>query len=74
MPFVCISIIGIGLIFDIKVRLNNTIWCVRDGGEWSGCDDGSKPKDLIKAVNRLYKDSDGNSENSDYSENAIKEL
>lgn len=54
--------------------MNNTVWCVRDGGEWTGCDDGSKPKDLIKAVKKLYKESGEDSEKSDDVENARKEL
>lgn len=36
------------------VRLNDEKRCIRDGGEWKDCDDGSKPKDLINDINKLY--------------------
>ena len=39
------------------MRLNNTVWCIRDGGEWKDCDDGSKPKNLVKAIEKLYNNS-----------------
>ena len=51
--------------FHAQVRLNNKIWCIRDGGEWKGCSDGSKPKDLIKAVNKLYNNSNSDNGSDD---------
>ncbi|KAF1990886.1 hypothetical protein K402DRAFT_389788 [Aulographum hederae CBS 113979] len=38
------------------VRVQENIWCIRDGGEWKECDGGSSPKDLVKEVEKLYKD------------------
>lgn len=32
------------------IRLNNETWCVRDGGKWKDCKNGSTPQDLVKAV------------------------
>ena len=50
------------------MRLNNSVWCVRDGGEWKGCDDGSKPKDLVKAIKKLY------DESSEETDDMVREL
>lgn len=41
------------------VRLNNKERCIRDGGEWTDCDEGSTPKDLIRDINRLYDEAKG---------------
>ena len=37
------------------VRLGNEFRCIRDGGEWTDCEDGSRPKDLIADIEKLYK-------------------
>ncbi|KAF2129369.1 hypothetical protein P153DRAFT_366766 [Dothidotthia symphoricarpi CBS 119687] len=48
---------------DVKtsctVRLNDKVRCVYDGGEWKDCDDGSKPEDLVKDIERLYDEAQG---------------
>lgn len=38
----------------VKVRVNEKIWCIRDGGEWKQCSDGSSPRDLISTINKEY--------------------
>ncbi|KAL8817757.1 MAG: hypothetical protein Q9223_003466 [Gallowayella weberi] len=38
------------------VRLDDRIWCVRDGGEWKDCPGGSNTEDLVEEVERLYED------------------
>lgn len=37
------------------VRLNNKFRCIRDGGEWVNCEDGSEPGDLVRDIEALYK-------------------
>ena len=37
------------------VRVNDEIWCIRDGAKWKDCPQGSKPMDLVSQVERLYK-------------------
>jgi len=37
------------------VRLNGKVRCIRDGGVWKECEDGSSVKDLVADVNELYK-------------------
>jgi len=32
------------------VRLDGEVRCIRDGGEWSDCEGGSKPVDLVRDV------------------------
>jgi hypothetical protein len=44
------------------VRLNNEVRCIRDGGEWTDCENGSEPADLIKEINELYKQGQGYSD------------
>lgn len=36
------------------VRVDNQIWCVRDGGQWKDCPGGSEVNNLVKEVERLY--------------------
>ena len=36
------------------VRVNDRIWCVRDGGVWKDCPGGSGVGSLVKEVERLY--------------------
>ena len=43
-----------GVVKSCTVRLAGEIWCVRDGGEWKGCEQGHEPKDLIDAVGKLF--------------------
>jgi hypothetical protein len=39
------------------VRLDQQIYCVRDGGEWKECPNGAGVNDLVIAVEKLYKSS-----------------
>ncbi|KAI5363016.1 putative gamma interferon inducible lysosomal thiol reductase GILT [Septoria linicola] len=32
------------------IRLNNKVRCIRDGGEWTDCEGGSKPSDLVQDI------------------------
>lgn len=43
-----------GVKLSCTVRVDEKIWCIRDGGEWAGCAQGSRPDDLVKAVEKLY--------------------
>ncbi|KAK8231624.1 hypothetical protein HDK77DRAFT_67825 [Phyllosticta capitalensis] len=36
------------------IRLNNKIRCIRDGGEWKDCPDGSDKESLVRDINALY--------------------
>ncbi|KAL9580356.1 MAG: hypothetical protein Q9203_006335 [Teloschistes exilis] len=36
------------------VRVDNKIWCVRDGGQWKDCPGGSDVNSLVQEVKRLY--------------------
>ena len=46
-----------GVTTSCTVRLDNKIWCVRDGGQWKECPNGSEVKDLVHAVNKRYEGS-----------------
>ena len=39
-----------GVTKSCTVRLNGTVRCVRDGGEWTDCDGGSEAKDLVADI------------------------
>jgi hypothetical protein len=41
-----------GVTTSCTVRLNDKIYCVRDGGEWKDCPQGHKPEDLILAIKK----------------------
>ncbi|KAF2148976.1 hypothetical protein K461DRAFT_297450 [Myriangium duriaei CBS 260.36] len=36
------------------VRLDDKVWCVRDDGEWKDCPGGTKVKDLVGEVKKLW--------------------
>lgn len=40
--------------YSCTVRLNDTVRCIRDNGEWKDCDGGSSVEDLVKDVERIY--------------------
>ncbi|KAJ5102032.1 Gamma interferon inducible lysosomal thiol reductase GILT [Penicillium alfredii] len=49
----------LGVKISCTVRLDETVWCVRDGGEWTDCakdGEGSKPLVLIDEVKKLWKE------------------
>lgn len=43
-----------GVTKSCTVRLDDEIFCVRDGGEWKDCPGGNKAEDLVKAVEKQY--------------------
>lgn len=43
-----------GVTKSCTVRVDNKIWCVRDGGEWRDCKNSSDAKSLVEEVKRLY--------------------
>lgn len=43
-----------GVINSCTVRLNEEIYCIRDGGKWRDCPNGPGVNDLIIAVEKLY--------------------
>lgn len=43
-----------GAEYSCTVRLNDKLRCIRDGGEWVDCEDGSEPGDLVRDVEALY--------------------
>lgn len=43
-----------GVTKSCTVRLNEEIYCIRDGGEWKDCPNGPGVNDLIIAVEKLY--------------------
>lgn len=49
----------LGVTTSCTVRLDEKVWCVRDGGEWKDCvrnGEGSKVSVLAEEVERLYKE------------------
>jgi len=46
-----------GVTKSCTVRLNNEIYCVRDGAEWKDCPHGPGVNDLVIAVEKLYQSS-----------------
>lgn len=50
---------GLNVTKSCTVRLDNKIRCIVDGGKFTDCDGGSKPQDLIKDIDNLYKESRG---------------
>ncbi|KAK4226172.1 hypothetical protein QBC38DRAFT_456488 [Podospora fimiseda] len=43
-----------GVTKSCTVRLNNEIYCIRDGAQWTDCPAGAKPNDLVIAIEKLY--------------------
>jgi hypothetical protein len=49
----------LGVRTSCTVRLDESVWCVRDGGEWKDCaqnGDGANPQTLIDQVNKLWEE------------------
>lgn len=44
-----------GVTKSCTVRLNEEIYCVRDGGKWTDCPHGAEVNDLVLAVEKLYR-------------------
>lgn len=49
----------LGVSTSCTVRLDNKTRCVRDGGKWRDCEDGSKPEDLVRDIEKLYDEAKG---------------
>jgi len=47
--------IDAGVTKSCTVRLNEDIYCIRDGGKWKDCPNGSGVNDLVIAIERLYR-------------------
>ncbi|EPS32729.1 hypothetical protein PDE_07689 [Penicillium oxalicum 114-2] len=48
---------SLGIKTSCTVRLDESVWCVRDNGEWKDCaedGEGSDPRVLVDAVNKLW--------------------
>lgn len=43
-----------GVTKSCTVRVDNKMWCIRDGGEWKDCEHGSDVRSLVKEVKKLY--------------------
>lgn len=44
----------VGVKTSCTVRVDEKVWCVRDGGEWKDCYNGSGVSTLVEEVERLY--------------------
>jgi hypothetical protein len=49
----------LGVTKSCTVRVNEQIWCIRDGGEWKDCEHGSDPEILVREINDLYRAAHG---------------
>lgn len=49
----------VGVTTSCTVRLDDKVRCVADGGKFKDCPDGDKPEDLIRDIERLYKEAQG---------------
>ena len=47
-----------GVTKSCTVRLNEEIYCVRHGGEWTDCPNGPGINDLVIAIEKLYRSSE----------------
>lgn len=45
----------VGVTRSCTVRLDEKIWCIRDGGQWKDCPNGSSVSRLVDEVERLWK-------------------
>lgn len=46
--------IDAGVTASCTVRLNEEIYCIRDGGEWRDCPSGAGVNDLVIAIEKQY--------------------
>lgn len=44
----------VGVTKSCTVRLDETVWCIRDGGEWKDCAHGSDVSTFVEEVERLW--------------------
>ncbi|KAL9601051.1 MAG: hypothetical protein Q9219_002760 [cf. Caloplaca sp. 3 TL-2023] len=43
-----------GVTKSCTVRVDNTMWCIRDGAQWKNCEGGSDVESLVKEIEKLY--------------------
>jgi hypothetical protein len=48
-----------GVTKSCTVRVNEKIWCIRDGAKWKDCDGGADPKQLVAHIKKLYEETNG---------------
>lgn len=46
----------VGVTKSCTVRLDETIWCIRDNGQWKDCAHGSDVSTFVQEVERLWKE------------------
>ena len=46
----------VGVTKSCTVRLDETVWCIRDGGQWKDCAHGSDVSTFVDEVERLWKE------------------
>ena len=51
------NLLQAGVTKSCTVRLNNEIYCIRDGGRWTDCPKGPGVNDMVLAVEKLYQSS-----------------
>ena len=44
-----------GVTKSCTIRLDNEIYCIRDGGRWIDCPHGPGVNDLVIAIEKLYR-------------------
>jgi hypothetical protein len=44
----------LGVTTSCTIRLNDEVYCIRDGGEWHNCPHGAGVNDLVIAIQKLY--------------------
>lgn len=47
----------VGVTYSCTVRLNEELYCIRDGGQWKDCPSGGGVNDLVMAVEKLWQQS-----------------
>ncbi|KAM4056768.1 gamma interferon inducible lysosomal thiol reductase (GILT) domain-containing protein [Hirsutella rhossiliensis] len=48
---------AVNVTISCTLRLNNEVYCIRDGGEWKDCPHGSGVNDLVVAIEKLHRSS-----------------
>jgi hypothetical protein len=49
------GVVQAGVTKSCTVRVNEEIYCIRDGGKWKDCPNGSAVNDLVIAIEKLYR-------------------
>ena len=53
---------SVGAGISCTVRVDGEERCIRDGGEWKECEKGSKPEDLVRDIEKLWRERNGKDE------------